>query len=946
MANKRERGLVIVESPAKARKIGGYLGKRYTVMASMGHVRDLPANASEIPEEIKKQKTPWASLGVNVNAGFEPLYVVPKSKKKVVSELKQALKDATELILATDEDREGESIGWHLSQLLKPKVPVKRMVFSEITSEAIQQAIEHTRALDTNLVEAQETRRVLDRLYGYTLSPLLWKKIARGLSAGRVQSVAVRLLVQRELERMAFRSGTYWDLKARLAVSEGLARTESGESASAEFEATLTTVGGRRIATGKDFDESTGRLKADVDAVLLAESEATSLRERIATGPWTVTNVEQRPQSRRPAAPFTTSTLQQEANRKLGLSANETMRIAQRLYEDGIITYMRTDSVHLSNEAIDAARRCVRERYGDAYLEPSQRTYVTKSRNAQEAHEAIRPAGTEMKTADELSLGGREADLYGMIWKRTVATQMVDARLTFQTVTIVSGDAEFRATGRHIEFPGYFRAYVEGVDDPEAALDDQEAALPPLSTASRLDCRQLDAVSHETKPPARFTEATLVRMLESEGIGRPSTYASIIGTIQDRGYVRKVSNQLVPTFTALAVTKLLERYFPKLVDVGFTAQMEQTLDDISNGEAERLPYLTTFYGGTDGLVEQVKSKEETIDPREACSLQLAGLAPVIRVGRFGPYFEQQTNGEKLTVSIPEDVAPADISVDVAERLIAEKKRGAEPLGLDPTTGEPIFVLVGPFGPYLQLGEVKEDQPKPRRASIPKSIDRATLSLETALQLLSLPRTLGNHPETGKPVKAGIGPFGPYVVHDGTYKSFGRDGSFELNGRRFDVLNVDLETALEMLKLARKRASATPLRELGKHPEDGSPVAIFEGKYGPFARYGAVNVTIPKGTNLEEVKLEQVAQWAAEKAAREPSGRSRGARRAKAAAKPPASTGNGERSKRAKAASPTAAAPAKAAAAARKKKPSRKTKKSAKPAGKRARRGKVTKSKSG
>jgi DNA topoisomerase-1 len=459
---------------------------------------------------------------------------------------------------------------------------------------------------------------------------------------------------------------------------------------------------------------------------------------------------------------------------------------------------------------------------------------------------------------------------------------MVDAQLVFQTVTITSGDAEFRATGRHIEFPGYFRAYVEGVDDPEAAMDDQESALPPLSVESRIACRQLEALSHETKPPARFTDATLVRTLEAEGIGRPSTYASIISTIQDRGYVRKSGNQLVPTFTALAVTKLLEKYFPRLVDLGFTAKMEQTLDDISNGEAERLPYLTNFYAGSDGLVEQVKAKEESIDPREACSLRISGLEPVIRVGRFGPFFEQEAEGKKLTVSIPNDVAPADISADVASRLLEEKQRGSEPLGLDPETGEPIYAMVGPYGPYLQLGDVKEEGHKPRRASIPKNVDLATISLDTALKVLALPRTLGNHPESGKPVKAGIGRFGPYVVHEGVFKSFGKDGSFEHNGRRHDVLTVDLETAVEMLKQARKRASATPVRELGKHPEDGSPVAIFEGRYGPFVRYGDINVTIPKGTPLEEVKLKQVAQWAAEKAARGGPVRARRTRGTKAA----------------------------------------------------------------
>ncbi|HEV8002701.1 MAG TPA: type I DNA topoisomerase [Planctomycetaceae bacterium] len=910
MVSKKTKGLVIVESPAKARKIGGYLGSSYTVMASMGHVRDLPANASEVPEEIKQQKKKWGSLGVDVDHDFEPVYVIPKDKRKTVSQLKAALKDASELILATDEDREGESIGWHLSQLLKPKVPVKRMVFSEITKEAIQLAIQQTRQLDEKLVEAQETRRVLDRLYGYTLSPLLWKKIARGLSAGRVQSVAVRLLVQRELERMAFRSGTYWDLKARLVVSH----PESSEAAAEEreFEATLAAVGGRRVATGKDFDESTGKLKPGSDVILLSEADATSLRDRATDGPWSVTDVEQRQQVRRPSPPFTTSTLQQEANRKLGYSAKDTMRVAQRLYEDGYITYMRTDSVQLSREAITAVRKCVLERYGDPYLEATERSYTTKSRNAQEAHEAIRPAGTEMHTAEELSLAGREAELYAMIWKRTVASQMVDAQLLFQTVTITSGDGEFRATGRHIVFPGYFRAYVEGVDDPEAAMDDQESALPPLSAASSLSCRQLDALSHETKPPARYTDASLVRMLEAEGIGRPSTYASIITTIQDRGYVRKAGNQLVPTFTALAVTKLLENYFPKLVDLGFTAKMEQTLDDISNGEAERLPYLTTFYGGSDGLVEQVKAKEESIDPREACSLRINGLEPVIRVGRFGPFFEQESDGKRLTVSIPNDVAPADISPDVATKLLEEKQRSSEPLGLDPETSEPIYVMAGPYGPYLQLGDVKEDGPKPRRTSIPKGTDPATIAMETAVKLLALPRTLGNHPESGKPVKAGIGRFGPYVVHDGVFKSFGKDGTFELNGRRYDVLDVDLETSIEMLKQARKRASATPVRELGTHPEDGSAVAIFEGKYGPYVRYGSVNVTIPKGMTVEEVKLEEVAKWAADKIARGGPVRGGRTRKAKSATngqktKPAAAAGDGASAKRRPATKKTATA---------------------------------------
>lgn len=866
MAGKKVKGLVIVESPAKAKKISAYLGKDYRVMASMGHVRDLPANASEIPADLKKQS--WASLGVNVDAAFEPLYIIPKEKKKLVKELKDALKDAEELIIATDEDREGESIGWHLTQLLQPKVPVKRMVFSEITKEAIQAAINSPRMLDEDLVSAQETRRVVDRLYGYRLSPLLWKKIARGLSAGRVQSVAVRLLVSRELERLAFHSGTYWDLKAELATSE-----------TALFEAQLATVGGKKIASGKDFDESTGKLKEGADVLLLDEAAARKLQEQLTNADWRVANVETRQQVRKPYPPFTTSTLQQEANRKLGMTARQTMQVAQRLYEDGYITYMRTDSVNLSNEAIQASRGRVQSLYGDEYLSPQPRQFTTKSKGAQEAHEAIRPAGTEMKTADELGLTGPALKLYSLIWKRTMATQMAEARLRFQTVTLAAGDAEFRATGRHVEFPGFFRAYVEGVDDPEAALDDQESALPPLAENDALDCRRLEPLSHETKPPARYTEATLVRELEANGVGRPSTYASIIGTVQDRGYVRKSGNQLVPTFTAMAVTRLLEDYFPKLVDVQFTARMEQTLDDVATGEAERLPYLREFYAGQEGLDEQVREKEEQIDPRKACTLEIAGLEPKIRVGRYGPYLQKDQNGESVTASIPDDVAPGDINNELAGKLIELKEKGPQSLGMHPEEGLPIFVLSGPFGPYLQLGEVTEDGPKPKRVSIPKNLDPTTITLDTAVELLSLPRTVGQHPETGKVVKAGIGRFGPYVLHDKVYKSLGKE---------HDVLTIDLETAVELLRQARTRSAPTPLRELGKHPEDGETVAIFEGRYGPYVKHGSHKkalASVPKDRDINSVTLEEALTWIEEKQAKSGTrGTKKAAKKKKAAPK--------------------------------------------------------------
>ncbi len=849
MAKKSIKGLVIVESPAKAKKIGGYLGRDYTVMASMGHVRDLPEGAADIPAELKKE--PWATLGVNVDREFEPLYIVPKEKKKLIKELKDALKEAEELIVATDEDREGESIGWHLVQLLEPKVPVKRMVFSEITKEAIQQAIKNPRQLDQSLVAAQETRRVLDRLYGYRLSPLLWKKIRPKLSAGRVQSVAVRVLVQRELERLAFRKGSYWDLKATLATA--------GEQ---KFTAELQTVGGKKVASGKDFDESTGKLKAEADVVLLEEDKARELAEQIgprsANAQWTVTDIKERDEVRRPYAPFTTSTLQQEANRKFSFSARETMQIAQRLYEDGLITYMRTDSVSLSQEAITAARKRVKDQFGNDYLHPDVRQFTTKAKNAQEAHEAIRPAGTEMKPAGEHGLSGREAVLYDMIWKRTVATQMTEARLKFRTATIKAGEAEFRATGKQVVFPGFFKAYVESIDDPDTASEDREDYLPNLEVNDVLACQQLDPIGHETKPPARFTEATLVRELEADGIGRPSTYAAIIGTIQDRGYVRKVGNQLVPTFTALAVTRLLEDHFPNLVDYNFTAKMEQILDDISNGETDRVPYLKNFYSGDEGLDVLVRAREENIDPREACTLTLSGLHPKVRVGKFGPYFEAQHDGNPVTASIPDDVAPGDLSDELANKLIEQKQRGPQSLGMEPETGLPIYLLVGPFGPYLQLGEVKEGEPKPRRVGIPKNKDLSAITLDDALNYLHLPRTVGQHPQTGHVIKAGIGRFGPYVLHEKVYKSLGKED---------DILTIGLDRAVELLSQARVKAAATPLRELGAHPKDKEPVNVYEGKYGPYVKHGKVNATIPKDKDPTQITLEEAVDWLAEREAK-------------------------------------------------------------------------------
>ena len=856
MVAKKKKGLVIVESPAKARKIGEYLGKDYEVRASMGHVRDLPEDASQIPEEVKKES--WSRLGVNPGDRFAPIYVVPPGKKKVISELKSLLKQADELILATDEDREGESIGWHLADLLNPKVPVRRMVFSEITKKAIQEALEQTRELDMNLVQAQETRRILDRLYGYTLSPLLWKKIRRGLSAGRVQSVAVRVLVQRELERLAFRSGTYWDLAAQL---------ETGEQAG--FGAQLQSVDGKRIASGKDFDEHTGQIAEGADVLLLEEGPAKELQQKLKSAEWTVTKIEQREQTRRPAAPFTTSTLQQESNRKLGMTARQTMQTAQRLYEEGIITYMRTDSVSLSQEALSAARDRIKSDYGDNFLSKEPRQYSNKTKNAQEAHEAIRPAGDQMQTAAQLGLSGGEARLYDMIWKRTIASQMAEARLRFDTVTITAEDAEFRAVGRHVEFPGFFRAYVEGGDDPDAVHEEEEDALPTLKEGDRLTCKEIEALSHETKPPARYTEASLVRKLEQEGVGRPSTYASIIGTIQDRGYVRKSGNQLVPTFTAMAVNRLLEDYFPQLVDLAFTAEMEQSLDDISNGEEEQVPYLEKFYSGDEGLEQQVRVHEEEIDPRKACTLELENLIARVRVGKFGPYLEKQVGEETLTASLPDDVAPAEIDNELAEKLFQLKKEGPKALGMHPDEEEPVYVMSGPYGPYVQLGDVTDERPKPKRSSIPKNIDPAEIDLDTAIKLLELPRRIGHHPVDNKVVNVGFGRFGPYVVHAKKYGNFDKKThTFETSdGRVVDVLTVDMPAALEMLAKSKSRGAPTPLKELGKHPEDDEMIGVYEGKYGPYVKHKKVYASIPKDRDPTSVTLQEALDWIAEKEAK-------------------------------------------------------------------------------
>lgn len=850
--------LVIVESPTKARTIRNYLPADYHVTASMGHVRDLPQSASEIPASVKGEK--WAQLGVNVEGNFEPLYVVPQDKKKIVKELKEALKDADELILATDEDREGESISWHLLQILKPKVPIKRMVFHEITAEAIQEAIRNCRTVDERLVRAQETRRILDRLVGYTLSPLLWKKIAFGLSAGRVQSVSVRLLVQRERQRRAFRQGSYWDLKATLEAEGQAGRGKTKNS----FEARLVTLGGVKVANGSDFDESTGQITAGRNVVLLSESEAFALVDRIGSSTWTVSNLEERPVTRKPSPPFTTSTLQQEANRKLGLSARDTMRTAQSLYEQGYITYMRTDSVNLSQQALSAARDCVQQMYGTEYLTPKPRQYSTKSKGAQEAHEAIRPAGSSFRTPQQTGLKDREFRLYDLIWKRTVASQMADARQTLVTMLIQAEDAGFRASGKRIDFPGFFRAYVEGSDDPNAAIEDQEIILPALQVGDTPNCTDLDAIKHETQPPSRYTEASLVKMLEGEGIGRPSTYASIIGTIIDRGYAQMVSNALVPTFTAFAVTALLEKYFPDLVDTSFTARMEQTLDDISTGGVEWLPYLKQFYLGATGLETQVKEQETQINPAEARTVDLENIAAKVRIGRYGAYLEAENGDEIVKANIPKDLTPSDLNPEQVETLLRQKTEGPDKIGIHPD-GEPIYLLIGTYGPYVQLGAVTDDNPKPKRASLPKGVTPDQVTEEMAIGLLALPRTLGVHPETGGRIQSSLGRFGPYILHDQ-----GKEGKeYRSLKAGDDVLTVTLDRALEILaepKVGRgKRAAAKPLRELGGHPSDSEPVNLYDGPYGPYIKHGKVNASLPEGQTVEAITMDVAVEALAAKA---------------------------------------------------------------------------------
>ncbi|MDZ7758450.1 type I DNA topoisomerase [Rhodohalobacter sp.] len=845
------KSLVIVESPTKTKTIKKYLPKGYVVDSSMGHIRDLPSSAKEIPAKYKKEE--WSNLGINVDDRYDPLYVVPAGKKKIVAKLKKELKDADELILATDEDREGEAISWHLTELLKPTVPVKRMVFREITKEAILNALENFRDIDMNLVHAQETRRILDRLAGYTISPLLWKKIAPGLSAGRVQSVAVEFLVSRELERMKFKKATYFDLKAQLSKEDDKKNSFPGD---------LMHLNGKRLASGKDFDENTGKLKKPDSVVLLLKEDSEKLRDLLNEADWSVTDIDVKTQKRNPAPPFITSTLQQEANRKFGFSARDTMSIAQKLYENGLITYMRTDSMNLSGQAINAARNEVEQQYGEDYLFKRVRNYG-KSKGAQEAHEAIRPAGSSFTHPEKAKLSGRQFKLYDLIWKRTIATQMAEAELEFTNVTITAKkddtEADFRSNGKKILFPGYFRAYVEGSDDPDEALENQENFLPKMKKGETIDLHDLESISHETKPPARFTEATLVKELEKRGVGRPSTYATIISTIQDRGYAQKAGKTLVPTYTAFAVTELLQNHFPEIVDSEFTSALEDKLDQIAKGKYDPVKYLDDYYKGKDGLKEKVDQREDKIDPQEArvLNLPIEGLNGMqVHVGRYGPYVKGEIDGEEITTSLPVDLDPGELSAEKIRELMKAEKEGPKSLGNHPETGEPVFVLSGRYGPYVQLGEVTDDNKKPKRVSLLKGMKPDDVDFDLATSLLELPRSLGEHPETGKVVKAGVGRYGPFVLHDGTFKSLKKDDN---------VLTVDLDRAVQLLKEKGKgsRGSST-IAELGNHPETDKPVKVMTGRYGPYLKYGKKNISLPKGTEPEKVSMGDAVQLIDEK----------------------------------------------------------------------------------
>lgn len=862
--------LVIVESPAKAKTIAAFLGSDFMVESSIGHIRDLPRNAKEVPVAYKGE--PWARLAVDVDNDFKPLYIVSAEKKKQVAKLKAALKNASELYLATDEDREGEAIAWHLMEVLNPRVPVKRMVFHEITQQAIAEAVENWRELDRRLVDAQEARRILDRLVGWDVSEVLWKKVMPRLSAGRVQSVATRLVVDRERRRVAFRSGGYWDAEGSF-VAHGVA-----------FRATLTSVGGKRVVSGKDFDPATGQLADPSSVVLLGESGARGLVERLEGAPFTVSSLESRDYSQSPSAPFITSTLQQEAGRKLRFTAARAMQVAQRLYERGYITYMRTDSTNLSGQAVTAAREQIRTLYGDDYLTSGPRTFGKKSKNAQEAHEAIRPSGERFRTTDEVrgELDADEARLYDLVWKRTVASQMADARgkrvaLRLGATSSDGTDVVFAASGKTIQFPGFLRAYVEGADDPEAELEDQEVQLPAVSEGEPVQVDRLEPAGHETQPPARYTEASLVKELESRGIGRPSTYASVLQTIQDRGYVWKKGTALVPAWVAFSVVRLLEEHFGHLVDYEFTARMEEDLDGIARGEKEAVPWLRHFYlgNGQVGLKGLVEERMPIIDAREINSIVLGsdsnGEEIVVRVGRYGPYL---THGD-ARASLPTDLAPDELTMDKAAELLAAGHEDGRVLGTDPESGLPVIVRNGRYGPYVQVGEFEDGAPsdaaapggkkaklkteKPRTASLFKTMSIESVTFDDALRLLMFPRTVGTDLE-GAEIVVQNGRYGPYLKRGTDTRSLESEDQ---------LFTLTTEEALLILAQPKRRGRSSPpvLAELGEHPDSKIPLRVLSGRYGPYVTDGTVNASLPRGADPETLSVDEAVGLLLERAAK-------------------------------------------------------------------------------
>jgi DNA topoisomerase-1 len=896
------RRLVIVESPTKARKIAGYLGSNYIVESSRGHIRDLPRNAADVPAKFKSE--PWARLGVNVEHDFEPLYIISPEKKSTVAELKDLLKNVDELYLATDGDREGEAIAWHLLETLKPRIPVKRMVFHEITEPAIRAAADDPRDLDNDLVDAQETRRILDRLYGYEVSPVLWKKVAPKLSAGRVQSVATRIIVSRERERMAFRSAGYWDVTAELDAS-----VSNAQASPPTFTAKLNSVDGRRIATGRDFD-SLGGLKKPDEVLVLDESAAGALATGLRGAQLEVSSVEQKPYTRKPYAPFMTSTLQQEAGRKLRFSSERTMSIAQRLYENGYITYMRTDSTTLSESAINAARNQATQLYGQEYVHPTPRQYTRKVKNAQEAHEAIRPAGDVFSTPGQLhaQLDTDEFRLYELIWQRTVASQMADARGTTLSLRISgeSGDGQqvvFSASGRTITFAGFLKAYVESIDDQAGGeADDAESRLPNLEQGQRVDAKELTADGHTTSPPARYTEASLIKALEDLGIGRPSTYSSIIKTIQDRGYVHKKGSALVPSWVAFAVTGLLEQHFSRLVDYGFTAAMEDELDEIASGNERRTNWLSNFYFGGEhgvqdsiarsgGLKKLVGVNLEGIDAREVNSIKLfddeQGTPIYVRVGKNGPYLERMipdpdNPGERKPqrANLKDELTPDELTLELAEKLFSTPQEGRT-LGVDPATGHEIVAKDGRYGPYvtevLPAPDEPDDDagstakkgkkptgPKPRTGSLLRTMDLETVTLEDALRLLSLPRVVGVDPNSGEEITAQNGRYGPYLKRGTDSRSLATEEQM------FDItLDEALKIYSEPKRRGGQRASAPPLRELGKDPATDKPMVIKDGRFGPYVTDGETNASLRKGDDVMSLTDDRAAELLADRRARGP-----------------------------------------------------------------------------